>query len=143
MVTEHLYKAFFEGPCKCCGDPEHGILMTTTGDGGRLRISSACAASEVDDWELLLKAGLDSMRFKISFEKFSETNNNNVELLQIAMRQFIKHGGGKHMHYLELIDFDSDVHRYRKCRHNQLQFKRSTIDSVEDKLWDSDGEPKC
>ena len=143
VITEHLHKAFFEGPCKCCGGPDHGVLMTTTGEGGRLRISLACSTSEVDDWEVLLKSGLDSMRFKASFEKFSEANDNNLDRLQVATRQFIKHGEGRHMHYLKLIDFDSDVHRYRRCMHNQSRFKRYVSPSTEEYSSDSEGEPRC
>ena len=144
LLNGMIERALFEGPCKCCGDPDHGLFTRISGKGGVPRITLACATSESEDWEKCLKTGLGTMRFKASFEKFSEANDNRIDRLQIAMRQFIKNGEGKHMHYLELIDFDSDLHRYRKQMGSQGRFKRcSSRTDEEETIQDSDEESRC
>ena len=143
-ILELVNKTLFKGPCKCCGDLDHGVFDWITGKGGRPRVTLACAASEKEDWESVLKSGLDSMRFKASFEKFSEANDNDLGRVQVSMRHFIKNGEGKHMNYLELIDFDSDLHRYRKAMGNQGRFKRDIGRYDEEEIsQESDDEPRC
>jgi len=143
-MSTMIERALFEGPCKCCGDPDHGVFTRITGKEGKERLSVACATLETDEWKRALESALASMRFKASFDRFSEANDNDIGRLQVAMRQFIKHGEGKHMHYLELIDFDSDLQRYRRCMYNQKQFKRCLREDKEEELsQDSDEESRC
>ena len=132
VVVNQVFRELFEGPCKCCGDPSHGVFEQITGRGGKPRVALACSTLQDEDWETALKSGLSSMRFKADYGKFSEANDNDLARLHVSMRNFVTHGEGRHMHYLELVDFDSDLHRYRKARYGQHRFKREIRD-------DSDG----
>ena len=128
VVVNQVFRELFEGPCKCCGDPTHGVFEQITGKGGKPRVALACSILQDEDWESALKSGLRSMRFKADYGKFSEANDNDLSRLHVAMRNFVTHGEGRHMHYLELVDFDSDLHRYRQAMHGQHRFKREVRD---------------
>ena len=126
VVVDQVFQELFRGPCKCCGDPSHGVFEQLTGRGGKPRVTLACSVLQEEDWETALRSGLRSMRFKADYGKFADLTR-----LHLAMRNFVTHGEGRHMHYLELVDFDSDLHRYRHAMHGQHRFKREVLTGSE------------
>ena len=114
IFSEEVERAFFNGPCKCCGSQDHGLMMRQTDDTGKERIALACSVPREEDWKKVLHMGLSSMRVTASFANFSCYHNNNTGQLRKAMDGFTKYGEGRHMQYMELVDFDNDAQRYSK-----------------------------
>ena len=108
-LRQVLFQELFMGPCKCCGDNRHGILNTAIDLSGQEDVYLACPVIETgQSWENVLRSGLRTMNFKPDPTKFAvyfqqETAN--------AIREFRRHGQGKPMGYMPLVDFDNDVHR--------------------------------
>ena len=134
-LEKHILKALFEGPCKCCGEPTHGVFEQITGKGGMLRVSISCSVTQEEDWEQALKSGLRSMRFKADYGKMAEANDNDATRLEAAMKSFIVNGEGRFMQYLELVDFENDLHRYRKAMRGQHRFKRESREKEDSLDW--------
>jgi len=125
-----VLRELFEGPCKCCGESNHGVFEQITTASGKTRIALACTVVESEDWTQVMESGLRSMRFRADFGKLSENNDNDLSRVGKAMKNFTVHGEGRLMHYLELVDFDNDLHRYRKAMSGQNRFKREQRSDV-------------
>ena len=114
VFSEIVEQAFFSGPCKCCGSKEHGVLRRLVDKAGKEKIDLACSVSREESWKRVTYMSLKSMRVRASFANFSSYHNHNSDQLNEAISGFTKYGDGRHMHYMELVDFDNDAQRYSK-----------------------------
>jgi len=108
-LRQILYKELFVGPCKCCGNYKHGILSNDIDFGGQERISLACPVIEGQNWEHVLQYGLCRMTFLPNAHLFAK--HYPVATAE-ALKSFRRHGYGKQMNYMPLVDFENDVHRW-------------------------------
>ena len=115
-----VYREFFQGPCKCCGSNEHGILMQDFLADGTMKINLACSVTK----HVLVSQAFQSSKIDPSFEKIAHVHSHHVESVNESMKGFRKDGYGKHMSYMQLVDFENDLFRYCIDVRKEVHLKR-------------------
>ena len=108
-LRQILYKELFRGPCKCCGNHNHGILSNDIDLGGQEVITLACPVIEGENWEHVLEYGLSHMTFLPNAHLFAIQHPTGTHE---ALKSFRRNGYGRQMDYMPLVDFENDVHRW-------------------------------
>ena len=121
---ELIHSEFFVAPCKCCGSREHGVLMQDNLSNGTTKINLACSVTRDDNWEDVFSNALKSVRILPSIEKIAGLHSHHVDRVNESMPGFRKYGYGKHMDYMQLVDFENDLFKYCIEVRKETLFKR-------------------
>ena len=120
-LRQILYKELFMGPCKCCGNPKHGILSNDIDYGGQEVISLACPIIEGHNWEKVLGSGLGNMKLLPNARLFAQQHSLGTTE---ALKAFRRQGYGRHMNFMSLVDFENDVHGWVETHSKGQEWKR-------------------
>jgi len=101
-----LMKELFRQPCKCCGSHRHGVFSVMK-IGNVEKIALACPVVGDASWDRVLKYSFTTMRFQPNPKLFAQRYNSNIDG---ALQTFRSRGYGKHMEYMQLVDFENDVY---------------------------------
>ena len=119
-LRQILYIELFRGPCKCCGSPNHGILLNDLDLGGQERITLACPIVEGCNWESVLRGGLGNMKFLPSAHRFAKIHSEDTTE---ALKMFRRQGYGRHMNYMPLVDFENDVYQWVEAENKTTEWR--------------------
>lgn len=108
-LRQIIFQELFRGPCKCCGNHSHGLLIAELDKLGQECISLSCPITDGQNWEAILQRGLRGMELTPNPRKFAQTHGTGTAE---AIQRFRLHGQGKRMGYMPLVDFENDVYRF-------------------------------
>ena len=107
-LRQIIFQELFRGPCKCCGNHAHGLLLVELDKLGQERISLGCTVVDGQNWANILQKGLRGMDLRPNPRKFAHSYPTGTAE---AIQRFRIHGQGKRMDYMPLVDFENDVYR--------------------------------
>jgi len=116
-----LHFTNFRSPCKCCGSPDHALLIHTQMTDNEETYEAAqvrCPSVWTTCISKILQEDRMSMKNRPCPEKFAEAHNYDIIQAKLALKKCYTYGSGWHMYPQQFESLSNEVSQICYNAHN-------------------------